>query len=76
MPEREKLDLGGVPCPANSARALLKLEMLDDGDELEVLLDDGEPAKNVPAAMSEAGHELVSSSRKGSGWVMVFRKSS
>jgi TusA-related sulfurtransferase len=76
MSHKELLDLSGVPCPANSARALLKLEMLGSGEELEVLLDDGEPAKNVPAAMAEAGHELLSRSRTGSGWVMVFRKAS
>jgi len=74
MPELELMDLSGVPCPANSARILLKLEMMDAGARLEVLLDDGEPADNVPAAVSEAGHKLVLRARAGKSWRMVFEK--
>ena len=74
MPELERLDLLGVRCPANSARTLLKLEMMDSGERLEVLLDDGEPADNVPSAISEAGHKLVLRARAGKGWRMVFEK--
>jgi TusA-related sulfurtransferase len=56
----EKLDLKGVPCPQNSAKALLKLQLMDSGEILEVILDDGEPLENVPASIDEAtGYEIT-----------------
>ena len=39
----ERLDLRGVRCPHNTGRALLALELMDEGEVLEILIDDGEP---------------------------------
>lgn len=70
----EKLDLSGVPCPANSARALLRLEALPPGAELEILVDDGEPALNVPSSLRAEGHEVLAKLRCGPGWKITARK--
>ena len=56
----EILDLRGIPCPANAAKALIKLATMDLGDKLRILLDSGEPLINVPSALQENGHRLLS----------------
>ncbi|MCM2266903.1 MAG: sulfurtransferase TusA family protein [Elusimicrobiales bacterium] len=71
---REQLDLRGVPCPANSARALMRLETLAPGDELEITVDDGEPALNVPASLEGEGHAVTRKIRAGACWTITARK--
>ncbi|HBA60107.1 MAG TPA: sulfurtransferase TusA family protein [Elusimicrobia bacterium] len=73
--QHETLDLSGVPCPANSARALLRLETLDPGAELEITVDDGEPALNLPPSLEREGHAVIALRREGAHWVIVARKS-
>jgi len=40
-------------------KAKLELEKLKIGDVLEVLLDEGEPARNAPASFAEQGQEIL-----------------
>jgi TusA-related sulfurtransferase len=54
------IDLRGVCCPTNFVKAKLALEMVDAGETVEFLLDDGEPVKNVPRALKDEGHKLIS----------------
>lgn len=54
------IDLRGVCCPTNFVKAKLALEMVDAGDVVEFLLDDGEPVKNVPRSLKAEGHRLLS----------------
>ena len=70
----ETLDLSGVPCPQNAARALLRIEGLEPGATLAVLLDDGEPIRNVPPALEAEGHKELSRSREKKGWRLVMRR--
>ena len=53
------LDLRGVACPNNFVRAKLKLEEMRSGEILEIIIDDGEPIKNVPRSIKEEGHKVV-----------------
>lgn len=55
----ETLDLLGVPCPQNAARALLTLGGMDDGQVLEIWVDDGEPRENVPESLRMVGHQVL-----------------
>lgn len=55
----ESLNLRGVPCPANSAKTIVKLEMMDADEVLEVFLDDGEPIENVPESVEEEGFTII-----------------
>jgi TusA-related sulfurtransferase len=69
------LDLTGVPCPANASRALLRLELLDAGDLLELLVDDGEPRINVPAALEAEGHAVVAREQTTTGtWRLLVKR--
>ena len=70
----EILDLRGVPCPANTARAVLRLETMADGDVLTLLLDDGEPVANVPPAVVEEGHAIIERAREAGGWRLAVRR--
>ncbi len=55
----EVLDLRGVICPYNFVKTKLKLESLDKGTHLQVLLDDGEPIRNVPQSITNEGHRII-----------------
>ncbi len=70
----EVLDLRGVPCPANTARAVLCLEGMDDGEILTVLLDDGEPIANVPPALRDEGHTILAVLAEDQGFRLQVRK--
>lgn len=71
----EILDLSGIPCPANASRALLRLELLNPGDLLVLIVDDGEPLENVPEALLLDGHEIVENHPHGPGsWRLVVRR--
>ena len=49
------MDLRGTPCPLNFIRTQLALEKLSCGQQLEVLLDAGEPDALVCAALQGEG---------------------
>ena len=55
-----ELDLRGVICPYNFVKTKLKLEGMEGGQVLAVLLDDGDPIKNVPRSVSNEGHAILS----------------
>ena len=70
-----EIDLRGVACPMNFVKAKLRLEMMEPGATLGVLLDDGEPVQNLPASFRNEGQEVVSTHSIGSGhWRVVIRK--
>ena len=69
----EVLDLRGVACPANSARALLRLEGMDSGQVLELVVDDGEPIELVPRALDQEGHEILARERDGRHWRLLIK---
>jgi len=54
------LDLRGVMCPINYVKTKLKLEMMDEGQILEVWLDAGDPIKNVPQSLRNDGQKVIS----------------
>jgi TusA-related sulfurtransferase len=53
------IDLRGVSCPTNFVKAKLALEDLEVGETAQILLDDGEPVKNVPRSLKADGHKLI-----------------
>lgn len=63
----ETIDLRGVRCPLNYVKTKLKLEELETGQELTVLLDDGEPIVNVPRSAKEDGNKILEVKRLEEG---------
>jgi len=74
QPDAE-LDLRGVICPYNFVKTKLKLETMREGQILSVLLDDGDPIRNVPRSVSNEGHAILSQDRvEGSYRVLIRRR--
>lgn len=70
----ETLDLKGVPCPQNSAKALLRLESLPSGSILAIILDDGDPIKNVPLALEGEGYKVLSQKKTKIFWTLHVQR--
>ena len=72
----DRLDLRGVLCPINFVKTKLKLEEMDSGQQLEVLLDEGEPIANVPRSVKEDGHTILKVDRpEGDYYRIVIKRS-
>ena len=55
----KRLDLSSVKCPINFVMAKVELEKIPIGQTLEVVLDDGDPIRNVPESFANQGQEIV-----------------
>jgi tRNA 2-thiouridine synthesizing protein A len=55
-----ELDISGEVCPMTFVRTKLVLEQMAVGQVLNIKLRDGEPRHNVPRAIRDHGHEIVS----------------
>ena len=55
----DSLDLRGILCPINFVKTKLKLESMEVGEILEVILDSGEPMQNVPKSLKDEGYKIV-----------------
>lgn len=70
----EELDLRGVICPYNFVKTKLKLESLESGDQLRVLLDEGEPIRNVPQSITNEGHQILKQEKIDHYYRVVIQK--
>jgi TusA-related sulfurtransferase len=67
----QSIDLRGVSCPTNFVKAKLALEDLDNGTVVRILLDDGEPVKNVPRSLKADGHKLIGLKQTDEGYYIL-----
>lgn len=71
----QSIDLRGVACPMNFVKAKLKLETMETGAMLKIVLDAGEPVQNVPASFRNEGQEVVETTSLADGhWQVVVQK--
>ena len=56
-----RLDLRGVKCPLNWARAKVRLEQMAHGEVLELTLDDPRGARDIPGAAEAEGYVILES---------------
>ncbi len=70
----EELDLRDVICPYNFVKTKLKLESLESGDQLRVLLDEGEPIRNVPQSITNEGHQILKQEKVDHYYRVVIQK--
>jgi sulfite reductase (ferredoxin) len=68
------IDLRGVACPLNFVKAKLELEKIETGAILEVLLDEGEPARNVPESFAQQGQEVMEVKNLGDYFCVKVRR--
>jgi len=69
-----ELDLRGVICPYNFVKTKLKLETMDAGQVLAVILDDGEPIRNVPRSVSDDGHAVLRQEPYEKAYRVIIKK--
>ncbi|TLY13501.1 MAG: sulfurtransferase TusA family protein [Nitrospirae bacterium] len=69
-----ELDLRGVICPYNFVKTKLKLETMEAGQILAVLLDEGDPIQNVPRSVSDDGHIVLSQEPLAQFYRVMIRK--
>ena len=63
----DRVDITDVTCPVTFVKAKVTLEELDDGDILEIRLNDGEPVQNVPRSIKEEGHKVLGLTQNDDG---------
>jgi TusA-related sulfurtransferase len=69
---RTRLDLRGVKCPLSWAKAKVVLETLARGEEVDLLLDDPQGARDIPRAAEAAGHHVVRVAAEGALWTVTI----
>lgn len=55
----DTIDITDVVCPITFVKTKVALEELDDGQILQVHINDGEPIQNVPRSVKEEGHQVL-----------------
>ena len=55
----EKVDVTDVVCPVTFVKTKVALDELDEGQVLQVHLNGGEPAQNVPRSVQDEGHKVL-----------------
>lgn len=70
----EHLDLRGVLCPYNYVKTKIKLEAMEIGQLLSVIVDEGEPVLNVPRSVSQDGHTIVGQEPFEDGYQVLIKK--
>ena len=67
-PQVEQLDLRGVRCPLNWARAKVRLEDLPVGARLILTVDDPRAVRDIPRAAEAHGHAVLEVARLEDAW--------
>ena len=70
-----KKNLIGIGCPMNMVFAKVELAKLQQGQLLELILDDGPPVVNVSQSIEQEGHTLIEKKqRPDQSWSLLIRK--
>jgi len=68
-------DFRGIKCPVNFAKTKMVLADMQDGDILELYIDDGSAIKNLPGSVEKEGHKVLSKKEeKTGGWKITIKK--
>ncbi len=68
------MNLYGVKCPLNWAKAKVRLEDLERGDVLEVLINDPKGRRDIPRAAEAEGYAVVTIDEIDGGWRIAIEK--
>ena len=70
----DTVDITDVKCPVTFVKTKVALEELDEGQILQVHLNDGEPVQNVPRSIKEEGHQILQLDDNGDGTFELYIK--
>lgn len=68
------LDLRGVPCPINWARAKVRLEALPRGQQLAIVVDDPRSVRELPRAAETEGFAVIEIAALPAAWRIVIER--
>lgn len=66
------VDITDVVCPITFVKAKVAIEELEDGQILEIKMNEGEPLMNVPISFKEEGHKVLNVINNDDGTFTVF----
>ncbi len=70
-----ELDLRGIPCPRNTAKALMYLEVQDTDSISMIIIDDGEPVQNFEESLElEPSYEVRKKEKNAEAWNLYILK--
>lgn len=69
-----RLDLRGVKCPLNWAHAKVRLERMERGQTLELMLDDPRGARDIPGAAEAEGYAVTETQAADGVWLLKIEK--
>ena len=72
MKADEFLDITDVVCPITFVKTKVALEDLNDGQILELRLNDGEPIQNVPRSLKDEGHKILTLTNNDDGTFTIL----
>lgn len=68
----ERLDITDVVCPVTFVKTKVALEEMEEGQILQVHLNDGEPVQNVPRSVKDEGHKILRLEENDDGTYELF----
>ncbi len=71
----EKIDLTAEVCPMTFVKTKMKLEEMESGQKLEVVLPAGEPMRSVPISIKEEGHKIIKVDKGTDNFRLIVEKS-
>ncbi|MDF2925546.1 MAG: SirA-like protein [Paenibacillaceae bacterium] len=66
------VDITDVVCPITFVKAKVALEELEEGQVLEIRMNEGEPIQNVPRSLKDEGHKVALVENDGDGTFRIF----
>lgn len=69
------LDITQEHCPMTLVRTKIMLSQMKQGDQLEVILSEGEPLDNIPKSVEQQGFKVLSVEHlKGTTYKVIIEK--
>lgn len=66
------VDITDVVCPVTFVKAKVVIEDLEDGQILEIRMNEGEPIQNVPRSLKDEGHKVLQVANNEDGTFTIF----
>jgi len=68
------LDIRGEICPYTLIHTKRRMAELQEGDRLEILIDNSEATETIPHWAKSAGHKLVELKEEAGHWKLILEK--
>jgi len=66
------VDISDVVCPITFVKVKVAIEELEDGQVIEVKMNEGEPIQNVPRSLKDEGHKVTQVINNNDGTFTVY----